>query len=63
MPFGPSQEPLRCRHCGDVIGTYEPMVALIEGEPRVTSRAAERDSSIVLGDCFHEVCYRDRCTE
>ena len=46
----------RCRHCGEVIGVYEPMIVLREGRPRRTSRAAEATSS-TSGECYHEDCY------
>jgi hypothetical protein len=48
---------LRCAHCGDVIGTYEPMVALIDGHARDTSKAAEIGNEGRLGDCYHQACY------
>ena len=54
-------ETLRCRHCGDVIGTYEPMIVLAEGEARRTSRAAERAAERAtwapMGECYHNHCY------
>lgn len=34
-------EPLYCRHCGEVIGVYEPLVVSENHTARVTSRAAE----------------------
>jgi hypothetical protein len=37
-PAGP---PLRCDRCGDLIGVYEPLVALEDGTARGTSLAAE----------------------
>ncbi len=47
----------RCADCGDVIGIYEPLIALTAGITRETSLAAEslredRDTS-----CFHRKCY------
>jgi hypothetical protein len=30
----------RCRHCGEPIGVYEPLIALVEGRAHETSRAA-----------------------
>lgn len=35
------QEILRCATCGDVIGTYEPIVVAEDGDKRVTSLARE----------------------
>jgi hypothetical protein len=46
-----------CRHCGDVIGAYEPMIVLVQGQARVTSLAAERDEDAPAGDCYHRACY------
>jgi hypothetical protein len=48
---------LRCRHCGDVIGVYEPMIVLLGGEARKTSRAAERVTGAPLHECYHDACY------
>jgi hypothetical protein len=52
-------EKLRCVSCGDVIGAYEPLVALREGWARSTSKAAEADDG-PLGECYHSVCYQSR---
>jgi hypothetical protein len=46
-----------CKHCGDVIGVYEPMIVVIEGQTRETSRAAEPGTGDLLGDCYHGACY------
>ncbi|HTZ85884.1 MAG TPA: hypothetical protein VMB05_04375 [Solirubrobacteraceae bacterium] len=51
------QGELRCEHCRDVIGVYEPVVTMIDGEPLRTSRA------VALGHlrgapCFHEECFQ-----
>ena len=48
---------LRCRHCGDVIGVYEPMIVLCNGHARRTSRAAEPDVGEELGEYYHHACY------
>jgi hypothetical protein len=47
----------RCRHCGDVIGAYEPMIVLAEGEARRTSRAVERAAGAPMRECYHDACY------
>jgi hypothetical protein len=52
-------EPLRCRACGDVIGVYEPMIVLTDGQARNTSRAAEKSTARPLGECYHHACYRE----
>jgi hypothetical protein len=52
-------EPLKCGGCGIVIGYYEPLVLLLQGQARTTSVAAEpqvRDSS---GEHFHRGCYAE----
>jgi len=48
---------LRCRHCEDVIGVYEPMIVLSDGQARNTSRAAEPDERGLGGECYHHACY------
>lgn len=47
---------LRCRDCDDVIGVYEPMVVVTDGEARNTSRAAEEHPG-GLDECYHHACY------
>ena len=55
-------EPLRCAHCGDVIGVYEPLIALAEGRARETSLAAEPAAADWTADCYHRACYEhQRC--
>jgi hypothetical protein len=48
---------LRCRHCGEVIGAYEPMIVLRGGEARRSSRAAEREAGAPMDECYHDACY------
>ena len=49
---------LRCEHCEDVIGVYEPMIVLEGGRARATSKAAEQDSAWGLTSaCYHASCY------
>ncbi|MGO9320578.1 MAG: hypothetical protein ACLQBY_07230 [Solirubrobacteraceae bacterium] len=50
-------EPMRCAHCGDVIGVYEPLIATAEGRARETSLAAEALSASRGTDCYHRACY------
>jgi hypothetical protein len=52
-------EKLRCASCGEVIGAYEPLVALHEGWASSTSKAAEAGDG-PLGECYHSVCYQSR---
>jgi hypothetical protein len=49
---------MRCLHCGEVIGVYEPMVVLVDGQARSTSRAAaEQDEEALAGERYHHACY------
>ena len=48
---------LRCQHCQHVIGSYEPMIVLTDGEARSTSRAAEHDRGEPVGESYHRTCY------
>jgi hypothetical protein len=51
---------LRCWHCGDVIGVYEPMMIVEDGEVRETSRLLERAGGpewARAADCYHESCF------
>jgi hypothetical protein len=45
-----------CSHCHDVIGVYEPMVVVIDGQANTTSRALEQDAQCA-GDWYHHDCY------
>jgi len=48
----------RCRHCGDVIGVYEPLVLVDEdGISRVGSCAAEPGLASEPGERYHHPCY------
>jgi hypothetical protein len=48
---------LLCHHCGEVIGVYEPLLVLVDGRIRETSRALEPDAAGRVGDCYHRACY------
>jgi hypothetical protein len=50
-------EQLHCAYCGDVIGAYEPLVVLLDGRARSTSKAAETDNDGPLGECYHRACF------
>jgi len=52
-------DPLRCAHCGDVIGVYEPLIALAAGRARETSLAVEAVRENCTADCYHRACYED----
>ncbi len=49
----------RCHHCEDVIGVYEPMIVLADGQARNTSRAVEQDGWGLIGECYHHACYAE----
>jgi hypothetical protein len=48
---------LRCRHCDDVIGTYEPMVIETHRGPQETSLAADPALYETEHPCFHHACW------
>jgi hypothetical protein len=57
-------EPLRCQHCGDLIGVYEPLIVLHDDRVRETSQAAEHLlGSIPDAVCFHRACFERRREE
>jgi hypothetical protein len=53
------EEPLRCQHCNDVIGVYEPMIVFTHGQARTTSIAAEDDCAPTVGERYHHACYAE----
>lgn len=56
-------EPMRCGHCGDVIGVYEPLILVREGQARITSAAAEPHIYEEPGERFHSACHSDEPTD
>ena len=48
----------RCHHCADVIGVYEPMIVLTDGQARSTSRATEQGDREPVGECYHSAALR-----
>jgi hypothetical protein len=54
---------LLCSHCGDAIGVYEPLVAVVDGRPLETSRAAEPRAGEAAVPCFHRGCYEQAHAE
>jgi hypothetical protein len=48
---------LRCWHCQDVIGVYEPIVLETEQGARETSLLAEPSLNVTTRRCFHRACY------
>lgn len=48
---------LRCASCGGVIGVYEPLVQVVDGIARKTSRAADPHLARAQADaCYHLAC-------
>jgi hypothetical protein len=54
---GPKHQTVRCRVCGETIGVYEPLIALLHGQPLETSRAAREGVGAHEEECFHRACY------
>lgn len=52
-----SMDQFRCQVCGDVIGTYEPLILWSRGTVREISRASEPDLSPTVGEQYHSACY------
>jgi hypothetical protein len=46
-----------CGHCRDVIGVYEPMVVLLDGEALLTSRAVADRELPHDARRYHEACF------
>jgi hypothetical protein len=59
----PMSETARCRHCGEVIGVYEPLVRLLDGQAHATSRVLEPDIAERAGICYHRACYERLCDD
>lgn len=50
---------LHCRHCGVVIGAYEPMVVENHSGARETALAADPALYETEHPCFHRACYTE----
>jgi len=48
---------LRCGHCKDVIGVYEPIIVLRDGQALSTSRGAELRVAGDMNECYHRDCW------
>ncbi len=53
----PAHQTVRCHVCAEVIGVYEPLIALLHGQPLETSRAAREGVGAYNEECFHRACY------
>ncbi len=49
--------PIRCGHCLDVIGVYEPLIVCDDGVARETSRAVEPGLPRTGADYYHRRCH------
>jgi hypothetical protein len=49
-----------CKHCDAVIGVYEPLIVIVSGEARETSRAAEPGLPLDCAEHYHRDCYLQR---
>jgi hypothetical protein len=52
--------PPRCDLCAEVIGVYEPLIVLVDGQAIETSRAANRTVTALGEECYHRGCYARR---
>lgn len=53
----PISEFVRCAHCSDVIGVYEPLVRVLNGRTYETSRALQPVSCDQGAEHYHRACY------
>ena len=53
-----SAGPLRCAACDVAIGVYEPLVEVMDGFARESSRAKEPGLRAARGSCYHVVCHQ-----
>jgi len=58
-----SARELRCHHCRDLIGVYEPFVVVRDGLPVRTSTAAAGGAPPDSERCFHSECFEMRGDE
>lgn len=59
----PVSELLRCRHCGEVIGVYEPLVSVKDDRVVETSRAVDPNLSDREAEHYHRACFDPRGAE
>ncbi len=57
MQGNPPDEKLHCVRCGEVIGAYEPLIVVIDGEAHQTSKDLARQRDCQLEECYHHDCY------
>lgn len=56
-PGRADDEQWRCAQCADLIGAYEPVVTIEDGQARLTSRRAELRTGRRPSEHYHEACY------
>lgn len=49
-----------CERCGDVIGVYEPMIVVVNGEVSESSRALDPSLIDASAERYHRYCYPGR---
>lgn len=49
-----------CDHCSGIIGVYEPVIVVTDGDARETSRAAEPRIAAEAHERYHRSCYLER---
>ena len=55
-------QPPLCSRCGTVLGVYEPLVCVVDGRVRRTSRAADPGLLQSAEACYHAACFERRMT-
>lgn len=55
-----TRDVLRCRHCCEVIGAYEPMVVVLGEQPVHTSRTVAEAEQLTGEPCFHACCFAEQ---
>jgi hypothetical protein len=52
-------DPLRCEHCAEIIGAYEPLIVRVGGKDRESSLAAEPELPLAGAAHLHTACARE----
>lgn len=50
---------VRCKRCGEVVGVYEPMIVVADGDAHRTSLAASGRAAVEAAECYYAACYLD----
>ena len=56
----PMKSKVICQHCEKVIGVYEPLIVVVGGQARETSRAADPTLPLDCAEHYHRDCYLER---